>query len=89
MYSVAYMLEATARLAAHTGDPERAARLLGAASQMRVAAGVSVWGSQLERRDRFVESLTAELGSDRFASAFEAGSLLDYADAIAETSLAR
>ncbi len=50
LYSVAYLLEACARLAATENDPARASRLLGAASQLRESTGVSVWGSQLERR---------------------------------------
>ena len=86
MYSVAYLLEAAARLASRTGDPERAARLMGAASQMRVASGLSVWGSQLDRRNRFVDGLRDTLGADGYEAAFDAGCRLCYSDAVAETS---
>ena len=82
MYSVAYLLDASARLAAEQGDSERAAQLLGAASQMRASAGVSVWGSQLVRRDRFSAGLRSALGEDRFVAAFDDGTRLSYAEAL-------
>jgi predicted ATPase len=84
MYSVAYLLEAAARLASHGGDTRRATRLIGAASQLREGAGVSVWGSQLERRAHFVDELSAALGPSDFADAIEAGTQLCYADALDE-----
>jgi predicted ATPase len=84
MYSVAYMLDAAARLAALTDHARRASRLIGAATRLRDSAGVSVWGSQLERRERFVEGLRATLGDDEFAKELAAGSALCYADAVAE-----
>jgi hypothetical protein len=82
LYSVAYLLEASARLAAHDGDAGRAARLLGAASQLREATGVSVWGSQLERRGRLVADVRAALGEDGFTAAFRTGTGLSYAEAL-------
>ncbi|MFN8052587.1 MAG: DUF4062 domain-containing protein [Acidimicrobiales bacterium] len=84
VYSVAYLLEAIARLVAHQGDPARAARLLGAAAQMRESVGVSVWGSQLLRRDRFVDEVRAALGATDYDAAVAAGRLLCYADALDE-----
>jgi hypothetical protein len=89
MYSVAYLLEATARLASHDADPTRATRLVGAASRLRGTAGVSVWGSQLERRDRFVDQLRTALGTSQFEDDFAAGTKLCYADALDEASLPR
>jgi tetratricopeptide (TPR) repeat protein len=89
MYSVAYLLEAVARLAAGVGDPERATRLAGAASGLRETAGVAVWGTQLDRRNRFFDQLRTALGADQFAEAFAAGSRLSYADALDETGLPR
>ena len=82
LYSVAYLLESFARLAANESDPARAAQLLGAASQLRESTGVSVWGSQLERRERFVSSLRSALGEDGFATAFRTGAGLSYAEAL-------
>ena len=82
LYSVAYLLEASARLAAHDGDTGRAAELLGAASHLRESTGVSVWGSQLERRDRFVADVRTALGEDGFTVAFRTGTGLSYAEAL-------
>jgi predicted ATPase len=86
LYSVAYLLDGAARLALRVGDAERATRLIGAATQLRASAGVSVWGSQLERRDRFIDELRALLGDEAFAAATEVGSALCYADAVAQVA---
>ena len=82
LYSVAYLLDACARLAAHESDPARAAELLGAASQLRSSTGVSVWGSQLERRERFVADVRSALGEDGFTAASRTGAGLSYAEAL-------
>ncbi len=87
MYSVAYLLEGAARLAAHRRDPERAARLLGAASEMRSSTDVAVWGSQLARRDRFAAELSSTVGPQIFAAAMASGRALDYTSAVIEASL--
>jgi hypothetical protein len=55
---------------------------------LRAAAGVSVWGSQLERRDRFVDQLGAGLGDQEFDDAYAAGAELCYADALDEAAKA-
>ena len=86
MYSAAYLLESAGRLAAHGGDDVGAARLLGAASHLRETTGVSVWGSQRERRDRLVEVVRASLGPAEFAATFASGSELSYAEAIDEVT---
>jgi predicted ATPase len=88
MYSVAYLLDSVAHLAAHEQNPTAAARLVGAASHLRATAGVSVWGSQLERRNRFVDQLRADLGDKAFATAHAAGEQLSYADALDEATQA-
>ena len=54
---------------------------------MRRSAGVSVWGSQKDRRDGFVAHLRAELGDAAFAAATGAGEHLSYSDALADTML--
>jgi hypothetical protein len=82
MYSVAYLLDAVARVAAHEQNTIGAARLAGAASHLRAAAGLSIWGSQLERRDRFVDQLRTGLGQEQFDDAYAAGERLCYADAL-------
>ncbi len=81
-YSVGYLLDALARLAAHNADPARAALLLASASVQRETAGVSVWGSQGSRRDRFVEELRTTLGPVAFDEAAAAGAQLTYAEAL-------
>jgi predicted ATPase len=81
-YSVAYLLDAAARLATTRGDATRAATLLGAASQMRTTVGVSVWGSQLERRERLVEQLRATLGAAAFSDATNRGAAMRYSEAL-------
>jgi hypothetical protein len=48
---------------------------------------VSVWGSQRERRDRFIEKLRAALGETEFATAFAAGTELSYSGALDAVSL--
>ena len=83
-YSVAYLLEATARLAVARDDASRAARLLGAAAARRSEAGVSVWGSQAERLARFRAELQSALGEAAFESMVAAGSDLSYDDALTE-----
>ncbi|NNF53937.1 MAG: DUF4062 domain-containing protein [Acidimicrobiales bacterium] len=87
MYSIAYLLEGTARLAAHCGDTPRAARLLGAAWEIRSTTGVAIWGSQRERRDRFAAELSRSLGTEVFAAAVDSGRALDYASAVDEASI--
>jgi predicted ATPase len=83
-YSVGYVLDFAARLASHQGDRHGAARLLGAASHLRETVGVSVWGSQLQRRDRFIDHLRAAIGPAAFDGAHAAGAALCYADALDE-----
>jgi ATP/maltotriose-dependent transcriptional regulator MalT len=86
MYSVAYFLDAVARFSAREKNAIRAARLVGAASHLRAASGVSVWGSQLERRERFLDQLRTELGPREFDDAYAAGEQLCYADALDEAA---
>lgn len=83
-YSIAYLLDGAARLAASTGDPQRSARLLGAADGFRRAGGVSVWGSQLVRRDRLVGEVAAALEPRAFDVARRDGATLGYDEALDE-----
>lgn len=81
-YSVAYLLDAAARLAATRGEAMRAATLLGAATHQRAQAGVSVWGSQLDRRQRLIEQLRTTIGATAFADASMRGETMRYMDAL-------
>jgi hypothetical protein len=85
-YSVAYLLDAAARLATTCGDATRAARLLGAATHLREEADVSVWGSQLERRERLLAELRASLGAAVFDDAIAAGAALRDLEALDEVT---
>jgi predicted ATPase len=82
MYSVGYLLDAAARLAAVRGDVTLAAVLIGAADHRREIIGVGVWGSQLTRREAFVAGLHAQLGEDAYAAAHGQGGELDYEEAL-------
>src|SRR5207253_1506396 len=62
--------------------PLRAATLLGAAHQLRVAVGVSVWGSQLARRERLVARLRTTLGAAVYANASARGAAMRYSEAL-------
>jgi hypothetical protein len=83
MYSMPYLLDGVARFAFARGDARAAAVLLGAADRRRASTGVSVWGSQLERRERLIGDLRTALGADASAVAFREGAALCYADALA------
>jgi non-specific serine/threonine protein kinase len=82
LYSVGYMLDAVARLALQQGDAARAALLLGAATHLRESIGVSVWGTQLERRNQLIAAVRATLGEDEFPSTFATGAALSYSEAV-------
>jgi predicted ATPase len=86
-YSIAYLLDATSRVAAARADWDRAARLLGAAAARRSDAGVSVWGSQAERLERFRDEVTAELGHEGFDTQVATGSALSYDESLRESGL--
>jgi len=86
-YSVAYLLDAAARLAATQGDAARAATLLGAAANLRAAAGVSVWGSQLDRRERLIAQLRTALGAPAYEDASAHGAAMRYLEALDEVTI--
>ena len=56
--------------------------MLGAAHQLRVAVGVSVWGSQLARRERLVARLRTTLGAAVYANASARGAAMRYSEAL-------
>jgi predicted ATPase len=81
-YSVAYLLDAAARLAFLQDDAPRSAVLLAAAEHCRSAVGVGVWGSQLERRNALVDGLRSILGPEGCEVASNEGHQLGYFDAL-------
>lgn len=76
-------LEGLAGLVSLTGQPERAARLLGAVNALRAVAGISRWRGLL-RRPESDRHLRTTLGEDAFAAAWAAGGMLSLDRAIAE-----
>jgi hypothetical protein len=81
-YSVAYLLDAAARLSLRQGATERSAVLLSAATHFRDTIGVGVWGSQLERREALVDRVRELLGHDEYEEARKEGNGLGYFEAL-------
>ena len=83
---VASSLAGLAALIAEDGNPTEAARLLGAASGLRAAAGAPLAASDQEIHDRDLAATRTALEPAVFAAAWEAGaaSTLDQITRIAE-----
>jgi predicted ATPase len=81
--SVTACLAAHARLAFADDDPERAARLQGAAEGLRQRAGLRVWLPLRQGEAQLVAQARQKLGTDRFDQAFAAGSALTQQQAVA------
>ena len=64
-----------ARLALAEGDPERAARLKGAAESLRQRVGLPAW-PDLRREEELVAQIRQKLSAVQFDQAFSAGSEL-------------
>jgi len=84
--AVANQLENIAYLAVETDQPERDARLLGAAVAIRAAAKAPMAMEERPEFDSFVERLRSVLSADVFTAEWDAGGRLSLAEAI---SLAR
>src|SRR5262249_21915096 len=88
LLGVAEGLEALAVVSGGLGQPERAARALGAAESRRArnAAGMgrSARPSRLVLIDRAIVTLRATLGDEEYASAFDAGRAQALDEAVAE-----
>jgi predicted ATPase/class 3 adenylate cyclase len=80
---VAWSLERLAAVALATGSYERAARLFGAASAIRVQHGSKAPGVDQPDLDQLVLSLTEQLGDEAFNAAEEIGANLSFEGAIA------
>jgi non-specific serine/threonine protein kinase len=78
-------LAATARLALARNNPERAARLLGAAEALADALDVPLLVPPPSQLRRLVSTIQSKLGADRFAGARNAGRSLSI-DEAAEAS---
>jgi hypothetical protein len=66
-----------------TGDPERAARLLGVADQLRGELGGHLTGLELAQHERALSLLSASLAPDALAAALADGRNLSLEDAAA------
>ena len=81
-YETVACLEGLARVAAMQGQPERAARLLGASAALRDEMGTPL--SPIARADHDHASRTAHetLGEDAFEAAFAAGHAMPFEESI-------
>jgi hypothetical protein len=66
-----------------TGDPERAARLLGAAEQLRTDLGGHLSGLELAQHERAFSHLSTSLNPEALAAALDVGRKLSLEDAAA------
>ena len=82
--NVAHCLAGIAGMAAALGQPEPAARLLGAATALLATMGAAVWPVDQIEYDRSLAVVREQLGAARFAAAFAAGQALSPQDAVAE-----
>ena len=81
--SVTVCLAAHARLAFAQDDPERAARLQGAAEGLRGRIGLRVWPTLRQGEAELITQARQTLGTERFDQAFSAGSALSQREAVA------
>jgi hypothetical protein len=72
-----------AQLAFAEGDPQRAARLQGAAEGLRQSFGLPAWPHLREGEAELVNKLRHTLGAGQFDQAFSAGSALTQRQAVA------
>jgi hypothetical protein len=77
-------LEGLAALAVALGQSERAARLFGAAEELREAMGFRpLWPSERAEHERPVTAVRTALGQEAFAAAWTEGRAMSLEDAIA------
>ena len=81
--SVTVCLAAHARVAFAQDNPERAARLQGAAEGLRGRIGLRVWPTLRQGEAELVTQARQTLGMERFDQAFSAGSALSRREAVA------
>jgi non-specific serine/threonine protein kinase len=74
-YGMANQLTELAYVAAARSEPERAARLDGAAAALRHVTGAEIDGVQRDVHDRFLAGLRDTLGSQRFGEVWSGGQM--------------
>ena len=79
---IAYCLDTFAGLATAEGDPERAARLFGAADNVRAAIGALRPPDQQPLYERWVSSTLAQLETATYAACYESGRALELDEAV-------
>jgi predicted ATPase len=79
----AISLRSFSLLAAVTGEPRRAARLIGAAEALFTALGIEDDWSRVQEATRSAADVRAQLGEDAFAAAWEEGRALSLDAAVA------
>jgi predicted ATPase len=85
-HSIRYLtlcLAGFAQLAFVEGDPERAARLVGAAEGLRRRVGLRAWPMLRRGEGELVGQVRQALGTDRFETVFAAGARLSQREAVA------
>jgi hypothetical protein len=80
---IAKGLEGLAAVAVAQAQPERAARLFGAAEGLREAMGAPLPPSDRAEYDRDVAAARTALGEEAFAAAWQAGRAMSLDDAVA------
>jgi predicted ATPase/DNA-binding SARP family transcriptional activator len=80
---IGYCFEGLAAVLAFTGQPDPAARLLGAAEALRESVGVDLAPAERETHEATAAAIRASLGEERFGTAWREGRELTLDDAIA------
>jgi predicted ATPase/DNA-binding SARP family transcriptional activator len=83
LWGITLALQGIAALAALTGGPERAARLLGAAESLRERYGFALWPTVRGQHERDVEAVGRALSVERLAAAWAEGRAMTQAQAVA------
>ena len=80
---VAWCLERFAEIEVETGDPLRAARLLGAAETLRTSLRTEVDIADRPDYERTVSTVRDRLGEQVFATAYEQGKAMSFEQGVA------
>ena len=83
-WNITATLDGVAIMAIDRGEPERAARLFGAAEALREMVGAPLAANERADHEHYVNTVQVALGDEAFAVAWEAGRALSLAGAIAE-----
>jgi predicted ATPase len=80
--STAFALETVAKISAREEKLDIAARLLGAAENLRESVGVPIWGTARARHEAAIARLKSQMGDESFDGAWSEGRVLSFDDAI-------